>query len=66
MSAQSEMREAARQRAYNAKSQWHTDQARLPVEEKVRILLELQKVSAEMIARRRPLKWWEKPWDIEP
>jgi len=39
-----------------SKEAWHRDQASLPIREKVRILLELQ----------RPLRAWEKPWPIEP
>jgi hypothetical protein len=34
--------------------------------EKVRQVLELQKIQYPLIARRRPLEWWERPWDIEP
>ena len=48
------------------KRQWHQAQARLPVREKVRILLQLQRQDLPLIARRRALKAWERPWDISP
>lgn len=53
-------------RQYAKKRQWHRAQAQLPIKEKMRILLELQKQDLPLIASRRPLKWYEKPWDIEP
>ena len=51
---------------FEAKAAWHTAQARLPLAEKVRILLELEKQDYPLLACQRPLAWWEKPWDIEP
>lgn len=58
--------EEQNERAFAVKKRWHDEQARLPIKEKVRILLELQKQDLPLLARRRELKWWEKPWDIEP
>ncbi|HEY3284611.1 MAG TPA: hypothetical protein VGN26_20255 [Armatimonadota bacterium] len=52
--------------AYEAKRRWHEEQARLPIKEKVRILLELQRQDYELLKRHRTLEWWELPWDIEP
>jgi len=50
-----------------AKSQaMHREQAELPIKEKMRVLLEMQKQDLPLLARLRPLKWYEKPWDIEP
>ena len=54
------------EKAFEAKQRWHAEQARLPIKEKVRILLDLQKHDLPLLAKHRPLKWWEKPWDIEP
>ena len=54
------------EKIYEKKKEWHRQQAQLPIKEKMRILLELQKHDLPLIAARRPLKWWEKPWDIEP
>lgn len=54
------------QKAYDAKIEWHEAQRKLPIKEKMRILIELQKHDLPLIARQRPLKSWEKPWDIEP
>ena len=52
--------------AYGAKAAWHRRQAQLPVTEKVRILLELQRRDYELLKRHRPLEWWERPWEIDP
>jgi hypothetical protein len=54
------------QRLWNAKREWHLIQAALPLQEKFRILLELQRQDLPLIERRRPLKPWERPWRIEP
>ena len=57
---------AAVQRPFEAKRRWHREQMTLPIKEKVRILLELQRHDLPLIARKRPLKPWERPWPIEP
>lgn len=56
----------AAQQAFDAKTRWHREQAQLPLKEKVRILLELQRQDLPLVARRRPLKRWERPWPLEP
>lgn len=48
------------------KRAWHRVQAAAPLREKVRILLELQRQDLPLIARRRPLRPWERPWDVTP
>lgn len=48
------------------KRAWHNVQAAAPLREKVRILLELQRQDLPLIARQRPLRPWERPWDIVP
>lgn len=53
-------------RLLDAKLSWHRAQARLPIREKVRILLELQRQEFPLVARHRPLRSWERPWRIEP
>lgn len=62
----SETIEEHRARVHQSKRQWHEEQATLPYEEKVRILLRMQRDVLPMLATRRPLKWYEKPWEIEP
>ena len=52
--------------AYSAKAEWHKEQARLPLPEKIRILLELQEQDLELVRRLRPLEWYERRWPIEP
>jgi len=48
------------------KAALRTRRAALPLPEKVRLLLELQRLVLPLIARQRPLRSWEQPWDIEP
>lgn len=48
------------------KRAWHAQQARLPLREKFRILLALQAQDLVFIARRRPLRGIERPWDVTP
>ena len=51
---------------FACKREWHRAQAQLPVKEKVRILLQLQRQELPLIERQRPLRYCERPWDIEP
>jgi hypothetical protein len=51
---------------FERKREWHLRQAQLPLVEKVRILLRLQRDELPLVARHRPLKSWERPWDIAP
>ena len=55
-----------RQRALAAKREWHDSQARLPLREKFRILLELQRQDFPVLAARGALEPWEQPWEIDP
>jgi len=48
------------------KREWHRLQARQPLQEKFRILLELQRQELPLLVRQRPLRPWERPWDITP
>lgn len=60
------LNDSAMRRVIDAKARWHRDQAALPVKEKVRILLELQRHDLPLIMRLRPLRPWERPWPIDP
>ena len=53
-------------RLFLNKREWHRRQAQLPLPEKVRILLELQRQDYPLIRRHRQLRSWERPWDIDP
>ncbi len=53
-------------RLLERKRAWHQAQAAAPLQEKVRVLLELQRQDLPLIARQRPLRPWERPWDINP
>ena len=66
MSEKSLSNAAEMERIFQAKAEWHRRQARLPVKEKVRILLELQKQDYPLLKRHRRLERWERPWEIEP
>jgi len=54
------------ERLFRAKREWHRRHAALPIREKVRILLELQRQDLPLLARLRPLRSWERPWPIDP
>ena len=66
MSERESRRPDPNEAAFLAKADWHRRQARLPITEKVRILLELQRRDYELLKRHRQLKPWERPWEIEP
>ncbi len=48
------------------KRAWHKARAAAPLREKFRILLELQRQDLPLIARQRPLRSWERPWEVTP
>jgi len=49
-----------------SKADFHRTQCALPLREKVRLVLELQRLCLPLIARQRPLQPWEQPWAVEP
>ncbi len=55
---------AATQR--RAKVLWRRQRAQLPFEEKIRLLLDLQRKLYPVLQQRRRLRPWERPWEIEP
>jgi hypothetical protein len=54
------------ERIFAAKREWHKRQAQLPLREKVRILLQMQKDEYPILRARGVLRPWEKPWTIDP
>ncbi len=54
------------ERIFAVKREWHRRQAELPIKEKVRILLQMQKDDYPILLKRGKLRSWEKPWNIEP
>ena len=54
------------ERIFAAKREWHRRQARLLIEEKARILLQMQKDDYPILLKRGRLRSWEKLWNIEP
>ena len=54
------------ERIFAAKREWHRRQAELPLKEKMRIFLQMQKDDYPILLKRGKLRSWEKPWDIEP
>lgn len=38
----------------------------MPLPDKVRQVIELQKAVYPLLLRRRDLEPWERPWDVEP
>ena len=61
-----ELLQAEAGRIFAAKKEWHRKQANLPIKEKVRILLQMQRDDYPILKARGVLKPWEKPWDVEP
>jgi hypothetical protein len=51
---------------FERKREWHRREGRRPLAEKFLILLELQRQELPLLARQRPLRRWERPWDITP
>jgi len=49
-----------------SKRELHADQRDLPLPEKVRQVLALQKIDYAVRSARGELRSWERPWDIEP
>ena len=66
LDAGEQSRYANQLRYFQRRVEDNLEQAALPLKEKVRILLELQKQELPLLARQRPLRPWEKPWPIEP
>ena len=56
----------SREATWEKKRAWHREQARLPLREKFRILLELQRQDYPLLLRHGKLRPWEKPWNVEP
>jgi len=52
--------------AYEAKRKWREEQRHLPIKEKMRILIEMQKADLPLIAAKRPLKPHERVWPVDP
>jgi hypothetical protein len=48
------------------KEQLRRKRQNLPLPEKIRQVLDLQRLQHPLLAKRRPLRWWEHPWDVDP
>lgn len=53
-------------RLRQGKADLHKRHASLPLPEKIRLVIELQRMVLPLLARQRPLRSWERPWEIEP
>ena len=51
---------------HRAKAELHEEHRERRLSDKVRIVLELQRICLPLIARHRPLRPWERPWGVEP
>ena len=49
-----------------AKAELHQQRERLNLPEKLLLVLELQRIYLPLLKRLRPLRPWERPWQIEP
>jgi len=54
------------ERLRRGKAELHACHSNLTLPEKVQIVLDLQRLVLPLLARHRPLRPWEQPWDIEP
>lgn len=48
------------------KTELRAQRAALSLPEKIAQLLELQRLQLPLLSRQRPLRPWERPWEIEP
>jgi hypothetical protein len=48
------------------KDELRRDREALPLPEKIRQVIELQRLQYPLLARQRTLRSWERPWEIEP
>jgi hypothetical protein len=48
------------------KAELRRDREVLPLPEKIRQVMELQRLQYPLLARQRTLRSWERPWEIEP
>ena len=48
------------------KTALHRQRAHLPLRDKVRVVLELQRICLPLIEHQRPLAPWEHPWSVTP
>lgn len=62
----SDANERAREATWAAKREWNLAQVRLPLREKFRILLELQRQDSQVLAAHGVLRLWERPSEVEP
>jgi hypothetical protein len=54
------------ERQAQAKARWRREMAGRPLREKIGLLLEMQRRLHPILRRQRAMRWWERPWDIEP
>jgi hypothetical protein len=53
-------------RLRQGKAELRREREALPLPEKVRQVIELQRLQYPLLVRQRPLEPWERPWEIEP
>ena len=54
------------QAQWEAQARAHRIAAARSLREKIATLLEMQRRLLPILRERRPLRWWERPWEIEP
>jgi hypothetical protein len=53
-------------RLRQGKAQLRTRRREMTLPDKVRAVIELQRACLPLLARQRPLRSWERIWDLEP
>jgi hypothetical protein len=48
------------------KAELHRRHSNLPLKDKVRIVIDLQRICWPLLARQGTLPSWRKPWEVEP
>ena len=52
-------KDIARERLFKDNEKFHLEQAKLPFEEKIRILVKLQKIAAHVKGKNKKMIWFE-------
>jgi len=53
-------------RLHQGKADLRAQRTRMALKEKIRMLLELQRIYWPLLKRHRPLASWERPWEVDP
>ncbi len=52
------------ERIFEAKERFHKDRAKLPIEEKIKILVQLQRIANDIPSKKKNKRTFHPVWDI--